>query len=156
MFQVVGVTRVTIRKSKSILFVISKPDVYKSPASDTYIIFGEAKIEDLSQQAQMEAAQKFKSAEAPMPTEMGGSTTAPPATIPEEDDDEEVDEEGVEDKDIDLVMTQANVSRSKAVKALKNNANDIVNAIMVSLLINLVTIRTLDTRSNETFGYQTI
>jgi nascent polypeptide-associated complex subunit alpha len=37
----------------------------------------------------------------------------------------------VEDKDIDLVMTQANVSRSKAVKALKNNANDIVNAIMV-------------------------
>jgi len=30
--------------------VISKPDVFKSPASDTYIIFGEAKIEDLSAQ----------------------------------------------------------------------------------------------------------
>jgi hypothetical protein len=29
-------------------------------------------------------------------------------------------------------MSQANVSRSKAVKALKNNSNDIVNAIMVS------------------------
>ena len=127
-----------IRKSKNILFVISKPDVYKSPASDTYIIFGEAKIEDLSQQAQMEAAQKFKAAEAPMPTEMGGSTTAgAPATIPEEDDDEEVDAEGVQDKDIELVMTQANVSRSKAVKALRNNANDIVNAIMVSIILNL-------------------
>ncbi|KAM7326413.1 hypothetical protein ACRRTK_014891 [Alexandromys fortis] len=50
--QVTGVTRVTIRKSKNILFVITKPDVYKSPASDTYIVFGEAKIEDLSQQAQ--------------------------------------------------------------------------------------------------------
>ena len=120
-----------IRKSKNILFVISKPDVYKSPASDTYIIFGEAKIEDLTQQAQMDAAQKFRAAEAPMPTELGGSTTVKPATIPEEDDDEEVDADGVEDKDIDLVMTQANVSRSKAVKALKNNANDIVNAIMV-------------------------
>jgi nascent polypeptide-associated complex subunit alpha len=59
----------------------------------------------------MEAAQKFKAAEAPQPTEMGGSTTAPPAAIPEEDDDEEVDEEGVEEKDIDLVMSQANVSR---------------------------------------------
>ena len=80
-----------IRKSKNILFVINKPDVYKSPASDTYIIFGEAKIEDLSQQAQMEAAQKFKAAEVPMPTELGGSTTVQPATIPEEDDDEEVD-----------------------------------------------------------------
>ncbi len=29
-------------------------------------------------------------------------------------------------------MQQANVTRSKAVKALKNNNNDIVNAIMVN------------------------
>merc|ERR1711993_188649 len=65
--QVAGVARVTIRKSKNILFVIAKPDVYKNPASDTYI---------------------------------------------------------------ELVMSQANVSRSKAIKALKNNTNDIVNAIM--------------------------
>lgn len=39
-----GVTRITIRKSKSILFVISRPDVFKSPASDIYIVFGEAKV----------------------------------------------------------------------------------------------------------------
>jgi len=136
--QVTGVSRVTIRKAKNNLFVINKPDVYKNPASDTYIVFGEAKIEDLSQQAQMEAAQKFKAAEAPQPTELGGQGTtasAPSeknAAIPEdnEDDDEEVDETGVEEKDIELVMSQANVSRAKAVKALKNNTNDIVNAIM--------------------------
>jgi hypothetical protein len=79
----------------------------------------------------MEAAQKFKAAEVPQPTEMGASGTTGPAAIPEEDEDDgEVDEAGVEDKDIDLVMSQANVSRTKAVKALKNNANDIVNAIM--------------------------
>ncbi len=142
--QITGVTRVAIRKSKNILFVISKPDVYKNPASDTYIIFGEAKIEDLSQQAQMEAAQKFKAAEAPaQPAGMasaGGAPGATPggapaggaaATIPEdEDEDEDVDATGVEDKDIELVMSQANVSRAKAVRALKNNTNDIVNAIM--------------------------
>lgn len=132
--QVAGVTRVAIRKSKTILFVIAKPDVYKNPASDTYIIFGEAKIEDLSQQAQMEAAQKFKAAEAAAaPTEIGGqgTTGASAEAIPEEEDDgEEVDEAGVEEKDIELVMSQANVSRAKAVKALKNNTNDIVNAIM--------------------------
>merc|ERR1712107_877851 len=58
--QVAGVSRVTIRKSKNILFVINKPDVYKNPASDTYIVFGEAKIEDLSQQAQMEAAKSSR------------------------------------------------------------------------------------------------
>ena len=39
-----GINRVTIRKSKNILFVISKPEVFKSPASDTYIVFGEAKV----------------------------------------------------------------------------------------------------------------
>merc|ERR1711972_77880 len=129
--QVAGVSRVTIRKSKNILFVINKPDVYNNPASDTYIVFGEAKIEDLTQQAQMEAAQKFKAAEVPQPTEMGASGTTGPAAIAEEDEDDgDVDAEGVEDKDIELVMSQANVSRSKAVKALKDNANDIVNAIM--------------------------
>jgi nascent polypeptide-associated complex subunit alpha len=47
-----------------------------------------------------------------------------------EDDDEVVDETGIEGKDIELVMQQANVSRTKAVKALKANDNDIVNAIM--------------------------
>jgi len=134
--QVAGVSRVTIRKSKNILFVINKPDVYKNPASDTYIVFGEAKIEDLSQQAQIDAAKKFNAAEAPQPSEMGATGTTGAAVpggqpaIPEDDEDEEVDEEGVEDKDIELVMSQANVSRSKAVKALKNNSNDIVNAIM--------------------------
>ena len=39
-----GITRVTIRKSKNILFVISKPEVFKNPSSDTYIVFGEAKV----------------------------------------------------------------------------------------------------------------
>jgi len=134
--QVTGVSRVTIRKSKNILFVINKPDVYKNPASDTYIVFGEAKIEDLSQQAQIDAAKKFNAAEAPQPSEMGGHGTTGAAVpggqpaIPEDDEDEEVDEEGVEANDIELVMSQANVSRSKAVKALKNNSNDVVNAIM--------------------------
>lgn len=128
--QVAGVSRVTIRKSKNILFVINKPDVYKNPASDTYIVFGEAKIEDLSQQAQMEAAKSFQNAQAAAPSDMGASGTTGHAPIPEEEEDDEIDETGVEAKDIELVMSQANVSRTKAVKALKNNDNDIVNAIM--------------------------
>ena len=39
------------------------------------IIPGEAKIEDLSQQAQIDAAKKFNAAEAPQPSEMGGTGT---------------------------------------------------------------------------------
>lgn len=125
--QIPGVSRVTVRKSKNILFVISRPDVYKSPASDTYIVFGEAKIEDLSQQAQMAAAEKFKTPDVSNITPSTPSAVSQP--IPEESD-EEVDEGGIEAKDIELVMSQASVSRARAVKALKNNQNDIVNAIM--------------------------
>merc|ERR1712133_175405 len=129
--QVPGVTRVTIRKSKNILFVIAKPDTYKSPGSDTYIVFGEAKIEDLSQQAQMEAANRCRSAEMmSQMNDMSAVTGPAPILEEEEEEDGDVSAEGVEDKDIELVMSQANVSRGKAVKALQNNANDIVNAIM--------------------------
>ncbi|XP_020805920.1 nascent polypeptide-associated complex subunit alpha [Drosophila serrata] len=126
--QIQGVNRVTIRKSKNILFVINNPDVYKNPHSDTYIVFGEAKIEDLSQQAQVAAAEKFKAPEAAGAADSVGATTSV-APIAEEDE-EEVDDTGVDEKDIELVITQANTTRAKAIKALKKNSNDIVNAIM--------------------------
>jgi nascent polypeptide-associated complex subunit alpha len=45
-------------------------------------------------------------------------------------DDEEVDDTGLAAKDIELVVSQAGVTRAKAVKALRNNAGDIVSAIM--------------------------
>jgi nascent polypeptide-associated complex subunit alpha len=32
-----GITRVTLRRPKNILFVISNPDVYKSPTSNTWM-----------------------------------------------------------------------------------------------------------------------
>ncbi|KAK1397408.1 nascent polypeptide-associated complex subunit alpha-like protein 1 [Heracleum sosnowskyi] len=118
-----GVSRVTVKKSKNILFVISKPDVFKSPNSDTYVIFGEAKIEDLSSQLQSQAAEQFKA-----PNLSNVMPKAEPSVIAQ--DDEDVDETGVEPKDIELVMTQAGVTRSKAVKALKAADGDIVSAIM--------------------------
>ncbi|THU56612.1 hypothetical protein C4D60_Mb11t19080 [Musa balbisiana] len=41
--------------------------------------------------------------------------------VPTGEDEEEIDESGLEPRDIDLVMTQAGVSRAKAGKALKTN-----------------------------------
>ncbi|EDU48617.1 Nascent polypeptide-associated complex protein [Pyrenophora tritici-repentis] len=138
-----GITRVTLRRPKNILFVISQPDVYKSPSSNTWIIFGEAKIEDLNSQAQASAAQQLAQAEAATHGDHAGhdhgdeSTKGKAKAVEdkkedeeEEDDGEEVDDSGLEAKDIELVMQQASVSRKKAVKALKENDNDIVNSIM--------------------------
>merc|ERR1719502_2476027 len=96
-----GIVRITMKKSRNILFVISKPDVYKSPVSDTYIVFGEAKIEDLSAQAQASAAQQFAS-----PAD-GAEAAAPVADAPKieemDDDGDDVDETGIEAKDVELV-----------------------------------------------------
>ncbi|CAO2640586.1 NAC-alpha domain-containing protein 1 [Lemmus lemmus] len=133
--QIQGVTRITIQKSKNILFVIAKPDVFKSPASDTYVVFGEAKIEDLSQQVHKAAAEKFKvpsESSALVPELAPGPRVRPECEEQEEEDEEQVEEAGLELRDIELVMAQANVSRAKAVRALRDNHSDIVNAIMVS------------------------
>uniref|UniRef100_A0A8D0WF68 NAC-A/B domain-containing protein n=1 Tax=Sus scrofa TaxID=9823 RepID=A0A8D0WF68_PIG len=134
--QIQGVTRITIQKSKNILFVIAKPDVFKSPASDTYVVFGEAKIEDLSQQVHRAAAEKFKVPSEPsplVPESAPGPRVRPECEEEEEEEEEEVDEAGLELRDIELVMAQANVSRAKAVRALRDNQSDIVNAIMLTL-----------------------
>ncbi|CAN0911301.1 Nascent polypeptide-associated complex subunit alpha-like protein 2 [Linum grandiflorum] len=126
---VTGVSRVTIKRTKNILFFISKPDVFKSPNSDTYIIFGEAKIEDLSSQLQTQAAQQFRMPD--MSSLLPKSDPSAAASAAQADDeDEEIDETGIEARDIDLVMTQAGVTRGKAVKALKTHSGDIVSAIM--------------------------
>ncbi|PGH34151.1 nascent polypeptide-associated complex subunit alpha [[Emmonsia] crescens] len=139
-----GITRVTLRRPKNILFVINQPDVYRSPSSNTWIIFGEAKIEDLNSQAQASAAQQLAAADAAGNNEHAGHDHAghdhgkgkavesaeKKEEEEEEDDGEEVDDSGLEAKDIELVMAQASVSRNKAVKALKENDNDIVNSIM--------------------------
>merc|ERR1712236_78641 len=95
--QVPGVSRVTIRKSKNILFVIQKPDVYKNPASDSYIVFGEAKIEDLSQQAQMAAAEKLKEdrTSAAASAESAAAVPSGPAIPEEEESDGEIDDTGL-------------------------------------------------------------
>jgi len=128
---ITGIMRVTVKKSKAILFVIPKPDVWKASHSDTYLIIGEARIEDLSSQHAQNAAQMM----APPPQQ---AAAYPPKeaveAIKEEDeeaeDDEEVDAGDIEEKDIELVMSQVSCSRAKAIGALKASDKDVVEAIM--------------------------
>jgi nascent polypeptide-associated complex subunit alpha len=105
------------------MFVIAKPDVFKSPNSDTYVIFGEAKIEDFGAQAQAQAAQNF------VPSAQSLATAEPSAAAVEEEE-EEADASGLKESDIELVVSQAGVSRAKAINALRAKDSDIVSAIM--------------------------
>jgi len=147
MKQVPGISRVSIKKSKHVVFVINNPDVFRAPGSDTVVIFGEAKVEDAGAQlAQLGLERLGMGAGAGAgagPASAGGAdAVVGGATVVEEEDadgagaaaadegGEPVDEAGVEAKDVDLVMTQASVSRAKAVAALKASGGDIVAAIM--------------------------
>jgi len=125
-----GFTRVTIKKSKNILFVIQKPDVYKAPNSDTYIIFGNAKIEDMSSQPRdwLNTMQQQQQQQQLLPQAKKADMPTIKEDIP--DQDNEVDASGLDENDIKMVMEQGGVTRGKAVKALKSNNGDIVNAIM--------------------------
>lgn len=117
----------------------------------TFSVFGEAKIEDVNAAAQQAAAAQLAASGAASHDHAGhdhsghdhshshshegedtkGKGKAPAEEeAPEEDDGEELDIEGMEEKDIELVMTQAGVSRKKAIRALKDNDHDIVNSIM--------------------------
>jgi len=128
-----GVSRVAIKKGNNMLFVIASPDVLRVPNSDTFIVFGEANMEDPTQNKAANAARQFEQASAEerasmaaaagieLPTELGGVSS---------DDGADVDTTGLEEKDIELVMQQGNVSRGKAAQVLRANNGDVVNAIM--------------------------
>ncbi|KAI0797937.1 NAC domain-containing protein [Abortiporus biennis] len=138
--KVPGITRVTLRRPKNILFVIATPDVYKSQNSDCYIVFGEAKVEDMNSSAGLSAAQQLASGggpgvEIPNIASSGAGGDDDDDDIPEleaVEDDAPVDETGVEPKDIEIVMQQVGCSRAKAVKVLKESGGDLINAIMAA------------------------
>ena len=130
-----GILRVTVKKSKNVLFAINKPDVYKSATADTYVIFGEAKSEDQTGASQAAAAKQFAQPQQEMAAAAAAQAASPdmPELVDAGDagaDEEAVDETGLDSKDIELVMSQAGCSRPKAVQALKDNDGDLVNSIM--------------------------
>lgn len=53
--RVPGIQRVTLRRPKNVLLVVAQPEVWKLPGADTYIVYGEAKLEDPSSAAQLSA-----------------------------------------------------------------------------------------------------
>ena len=123
------VLRVTVKKGKSILFVINNPDVFKSPANETtWVIFGEAKVEDSTGAALSKQAQQF--AQAASSEAKGDDLPDLVETAPAETEGEAVDADGVPENLIKLVVEQAACSRGEAIEALKKTNNDVVNSIM--------------------------
>merc|ERR1712137_1053321 len=115
---ITDVTRVTIKKSKNVIFAITEPDVFKSPSSETYVIFGEVKVDDFGQQTGLQ-----KAAESLEDGEESATVEEVPALEGEGAGD-------VAESDIELVMKQTEATREQAIDALKKSDGDVVNAIM--------------------------
>lgn len=127
-----GIERVTFKRSRTI-FAITNPQVFK--VGESFIVFGEARMEDSGLQAQAMAAQRLARQ---IPQQNTGENQGQNNEGEFEDDgkgkidaeEENVDSTGVDEKDVRIVMDQTGVSRAKAVTTLKENNNDIVNTIM--------------------------
>lgn len=98
-----------------------QPDVYKSPASDTYVIFGEAKIEDINQQAQAAAASQFSAEDAAKIVQQAGAGAAaatPAAAEAEEEAGEAVDESGLDPDEINTIISQVRTEKGEGERQL--------------------------------------
>merc|ERR1712146_817029 len=98
------VRRVVMKQGER-LIAFDSPDVYK--LGNTFVVFGDAKVEDLnSAKRQAQMASQFK---APTPQPSQGETETS-TDQEEEDDDGEFNA-----KDINMCMTQGNCSKAKAI-----------------------------------------
>ncbi|CAN6659933.1 nascent polypeptide-associated complex subunit alpha [Trichomonascus vanleenenianus] len=142
--KVEGISRVFFKRARGIVFTITDPEVFRNPSTGTYVVFGEAKI-DNSQAAlanQLAGLQQQTAAahiEPSVPKDMvtadleAAVANASLNESKEEEepvDDADVDTTGIKEEDLKIVMEQANTSKAKAVAALKKNKGDIVNTIM--------------------------
>jgi nascent polypeptide-associated complex subunit alpha len=137
------ISRVTFRKKNNTILAIERPEVYRT-LGGSYIIFGEAKVEDLNKRYQeamaaQQAAREVNDAVNPpqgddlaasIQDDLKKASLEDKSADAEADDEEPADATGLEESDITVIVEQANTTRNKAIKALRENNGDIVNAIM--------------------------
>ncbi|GAA5838973.1 hypothetical protein JCM5353_006827 [Sporobolomyces roseus] len=137
-----GVSRVVMRRPKGVLFAISNPEVFKSPGSECYIVFGEGKNEEATagfpqmqapqpqqQQSSQNSAGESESRQAAEAARQAKQAKAL-AEARGEKQPEGKESDAVDENDITLVTQQAKCTREQAIKAIQSADGDIVQAIM--------------------------
>lgn len=134
-----GISRVVLRKRQGVVLVVEQPEVYRTP-NGSYIVFGEARVQTQDYQQQLAAltgqngeAAASGAEKTPEAIQADLAANVDKLTVAEEDEDvpdAEVDTSGLDEETIEMVMDQANVSRAKAAKALRENKGDLVNSLL--------------------------
>lgn len=115
----------------------------KSPgAENTYIIFGEAKINDMAGGLPNQLAEKYANSEQAISKDQKPDTEKTqekPAQAETKEDNEPLDETGLDTATIDMVVQHTGCTRNAAIKALRENDNDSVTAIIVRSTLLYIT-----------------
>jgi nascent polypeptide-associated complex subunit alpha len=132
---VAGINRVTIKKSKAFFLYIDEPEVLQSPgAENTFVVFGEAKIQDFSSALGQREAQNLSNPEKTLAQPNVEETSAPKedpkASDESKGDDEDIDAGDLPTDTIEMVMNHTSCTKAQAIKALKDNNGDSVTAII--------------------------
>ena len=117
-----GVKSVMMRKGVQIMWTFTDPDVYC--LENVYVVFGEPSMQNNpGQQALKELIKNSDVAE---------EKSEEPATKVVDDTagEGEPDATGLKEEDITTIMQQANVTRARAIEALRGADGDLVTAVM--------------------------
>lgn len=135
MEEIPNIMRATFKRDEKTYFFVDQPTIYKAKNSECYIVFGVVKVDNGESNALLNSAvDKFKAPEeaaeeaAEKPAEEAAEKPAEEKKA--EEPEEEVDATGVNPNDITFVMEQTGCTRAEAVKALRENDNDMINAVM--------------------------
>lgn len=110
------------------MFSVQKPDVFKSPTSDTFVVFGEVELDNQNYSALQNAAENFTNPD----VEDALDDTPTLTTVEEGETTGTTGAEELDETNIEIVMSEGKATREEAIKALTESKGDIVQAIMVS------------------------
>jgi nascent polypeptide-associated complex subunit alpha len=115
-----GVTTVMMRKAQQLIWTFNNPDVYQ--LDNVYVIFGEPAVQSAGDEAVKELKKTAVQDEAPAESK---PTIVDDVTVGTEETPSDLKED-----DINTLMGQANVTRARAIEALREAGGDLVTAVM--------------------------
>ena len=117
-----GVKTVMMRKGVQIMWTFNNPEVYS--LENVYVVFGEPSMQN--NPGQQAFKQLIENADVNEEKKDEPATTVVDDTPAEG----EPDASGLKEEDINTIMQQANVTRARAIQALRDADGDLVTAVM--------------------------
>lgn len=112
------------------LYTLAEPVIYKLPNTTSYLVFGEIKRSMSLDQMKRWLEEQMKEKEAQKDKNVIDGEAEHEEVHDHPCAHHEEDGAGLSEDDINLIMSQVNISREEAIDALRKANNDVVNALV--------------------------